>query len=100
MDKDDEFKIEYISPSIVRNERYEFCLRYLDAQGEVVFSGYEQGHSSGGMLYFLSPEDWSELYPERRGQRELIRMRLLEHCRGHRYFNFLEPSLLRAAGNR
>jgi hypothetical protein len=93
MDRDSEFSFRYVSPSIVRGEPYEFCLEYSDTQGTILFSGLEQGHESGGMLNFLSPEDWDELYPTRKGQRELIKARLRKYCRGTPYFSYLDRSL-------
>jgi hypothetical protein len=93
MDRDSEFSFRYVSPSIVRGEPYEFCLEYSDTQGTILFSGLEQGHESGGMLNFLSLEDWDELYPTRKGQRELIKARLRKYCRGTPYFSYLDRSL-------
>ena len=93
MDRDAEFSFRYVSPSIVRGEPYEFCLEYRDAQGTILFSGLERGHESGGLLNFLSAEDWDELYPSRKGQRELIKARLREYCRSQPYFSYLDHSL-------
>ena len=93
MDKDAEYSFSYVSPSIVQGEPYEFCLEYSDSQGKIMFGGYERGHESGGMLHFLSPEDWDELYPDRKGQRELIKARLRKYCSSQPYFRHLAHSL-------
>ena len=87
------YKFEYVSSSIVRNEPYEFALIYSDALGEVHIGGYESGHESGGKLHLLSEQDWNELYPARKGQRNLLKRRLIEYAREHNYLGFIERSL-------
>jgi hypothetical protein len=93
VDKDVEYSFRYFSPSTVQGEPHEFCLEYSDSQGKIMFGGYERGHVSGGMLHFLSPEDWDELYPTRKGQRELIKARLRKYCSSHPSFRHLAHSL-------
>jgi hypothetical protein len=48
---------------------------------------------SGGLIHFLSPEDLDELYPTRKGQREIIKARLRRYCRSKRGLRDLERSL-------
>jgi hypothetical protein len=73
------FEFHYVSPSIVRCEDLEFAIEYEDAQGEILFSGFDRGHPSGGLLYFPTVEEWDLVFPRRRGQRETIRRRLIEY---------------------
>lgn len=93
MDRDGDYSFRYFSPSIVQGEPHEFCLEYSDSQGTIMFGGYERDHASGGLIHFLSPADWDELYPTRKGQREIIKARLRRYCRSKRGLRDLERSL-------
>jgi len=88
-----EFKISYVSPSIVQGESDEFALLYEDEQDPLSFSGFEQSHPCGGMLYFPTSAEWDVRLGYRRGQRKLILGRLLDFARRKSHFAFIERSL-------
>jgi hypothetical protein len=87
------YKLQYVSPAIVRAEDEECCLIYKDDRGNIYLYGFTDQHSSGGLLYFPSQEEWDRLYPQRKGQRNLIKGRVLEYVRLDRWLRCFERSL-------
>lgn len=87
------FEINYVSSSIVRCEVDEFALEYKDDEGTLSFSGFEEGHACGGMLYFPTSAEWDVWLPNRRGQRNRILGHILDFARRKRYFAFMKASL-------
>jgi hypothetical protein len=68
-------------------------LVYEDERGQLYFSGFTDGHESGGMLYFPSAEEWAEWYPRWHGERDVIKSRILEHVRRDPRLSYFEHSL-------
>jgi len=91
---DADYNVRYVPAGIVRAADHECCIEYADEQGQLHFFGFDPAHESGGMLYFPTSEEWNDFRPDRLGQREIIKARIVAYVRATRWIGALERSLV------
>ena len=88
------YSIRYIPSGLLRAADFECCIEYADERGKLHFFGFEPSHESGGILYFPSRSEWIRCHPNRAGQRDHIKQRLISYIRGDQWIQALERSLV------